>query len=44
MYSPLVKSVCQNIIFLISQTYVLGTQKNRLNQRVLLSTQNVCKN
>ena len=24
--------------------YVVGTQKNRLNQRVLLSTQNICLN
>ena len=30
------------IIFLIfsTETYVVGTQKNRLNERVLLSTQN----
>ena len=35
------------IIFLISQptkTYVVGTQKNRLNEAVLLSTQNICLN
>ena len=30
--------------FLISQlkTYVVGTQKNRLNETLLLSTQNLC--
>ena len=35
---PLVKSAYQIIIFL---TYVVGTQKNRLNETVLLSTQNI---
>ena len=31
------------IIFLfINQTYVVGTQKNRLNETVILSTQNKC--
>ena len=30
-------------LFLI-QTYVVGTQKNRLNETVLLSTQNTCLN
>ena len=33
------------IIFLTSQpkqTYVVGTQKNRLNETVLLSTHNTC--
>ena len=44
MYSPLVKSVYQKFIFLISQpkTYVVGPQKNRLNETVLLSTQKIC--
>ena len=27
-----------------TKTYVVGTQKNRLNETVLLSTQNICKN
>ena len=27
-----------------SETYVVGTQKNRLNETVLLSTQNTCLN
>ena len=27
-----------------SKTYVVGTQKNRLNETVLLSTQNICSN
>ena len=41
----LVKSVCQNIIFLfLNKTYVVDTQKNRLNETVLLSTQNMCLN
>ena len=26
----------------LNQTYVVGTQKNRLNETVLLSTQNIC--
>ena len=32
------------IVFLISltKTYVVGTQKNRLNEMVLLSTHNTC--
>ena len=25
-----------------SETYVVGTQKNRLNETVLLNTQNIC--
>ena len=42
---PLVKSVYQKISFLISQPkHVVGTQKNRLNETVLLSTQNICSN
>ena len=28
----------------LTQTYVVGTQKNRLNETVLLSTQNTCLN
>ena len=35
------KSVFLKIIFLM---YVVGTQKNRLNVTVLLSTQNTCLN
>ena len=32
-----------NLIFLFStKTYVVGTQKNRLNETVLLNTQNIC--
>ena len=27
-----------------TKTYVVGTQKNRLNETVLLSTQNACLN
>ena len=33
----------ENLIFLfLNQKYVVGTQKNRLNETVLLSTQNIC--
>ena len=41
---PLVKRVYKKIIFLfLSQNInVVGTQKNRLNETVLLSTQNIC--
>ena len=39
----LVKSAYLKINFLISQPkHVVGTQKNRLSEKVLLSTQNIC--
>ena len=40
------KSAYWKTVFFIShqKTYVLGTQKNRLNETVLFSTQNTCKN
>ena len=31
-------------IYFSPKTYVVGTQKNRLNEAVLLSTQNICLN
>ena len=42
----LVKNAYQKNIFIYfsTKTYVVGTQKNRLNERVLLSTQNICYN
>ena len=30
------------IIYFATKTYVVGTQKNRLNETVILSTQNTC--
>ena len=34
----------RKIIFLfLDQTYVVGTQKNRLNETVLLGTSNICE-
>ena len=38
--------VCnENLVFLfLTKTYVVGTQKNRLNETVLLSAQYICKN
>ena len=41
---PLVKGAYQEIKFsyFSSNTHVVGTQKNRLNETVLLSTQNMC--
>ena len=41
---PLDKSVVSKIIFsyFSTETYVVGTQKNLLNEMVLLSTQNIC--
>ena len=30
--------------YISTKTYVVGTQKNRLNETVLLSTQNICEN
>ena len=30
------------VFLFLDQTYVVGTQKNRLNETVLLSTQNIC--
>ena len=43
---PSDKSVYWNFFFLYfsSKTYVVGTQKNRLNETVLLSTKNTCLN
>ena len=39
-------SIVQNeiSIVILTKTYVVGTQKNRLNETVLLSTQNICQN
>ena len=31
-----------DISYFSTKTYVVGTQKNRLNETVLLSTQNIC--
>ena len=43
-FSHLVKSAYQKIFFYFStKTYVMGTQKNRLSETVLLSTQNMLK-
>ena len=30
------------LFYFSSKTYVVGTQKNRLNETVLLSTKNIC--
>ena len=39
---PLVKSAYQKIVFLfLKQTYVVGAQKNRLNEMVVLLIQNI---
>ena len=39
----LVKSAYQKFIsYFSTKTYVVGTQKNRLNETVLLSTKNIC--
>ena len=44
IYMPPDKSGYWKIIFYFStKTYVVGTQKNRLNETVLLNTQNTCK-
>ena len=41
---PLVKSVYQkSISYFSTKTYVVGTQKNSLNEKVILSTQNMGK-
>ena len=37
----LVKSA-KKIIYFSTKTYVVGTQKNGLNETVILSTQNIC--
>ena len=34
----------KSFLYFSSKTYVVGTQKNRLNETVLLSTQNTCLN
>ena len=43
-YRPLAKCAYQKIFsYFLTKTYVVvGTQKNRLNETVLLSTQNLC--
>ena len=42
---PLIKVCTQKLFFVfLNQTHVVGTQKNRLNETVLLSTQNICLN
>ena len=39
------KSAYQNKnSYFSTKTYVVGTQKNRLNEMVLLNTQNLCEN
>ena len=40
----LVKSVLteQSFSYFLTKTYVVGTQKNRLNETTLLSTKNTC--
>ena len=38
-----IKCVLENhISYFSTKTYVVGTQKNRLNETVLLGTQNIC--
>ena len=39
---PSVKSAYQNFFYISTGIYVVGTQKNRLDETVLLSTQNIC--
>ena len=41
---PLVMSAYQKkkISYFSAKTYIVGTQKNHLNETVLLSTQNIC--
>ena len=41
MVRPLVKTVDSHYS---TKTYLVGTEKNRLNEMVLLSTQNICLN
>ena len=36
--------IWNQFFYFLSKTYLLGTQKNRLNETVLLSTQNTCMN
>ena len=44
-FRPQDKSAYWKFFFYFStKTYVVGTQKNRLNETVLLSTQNTCLN
>ena len=44
-FRPQDKSVYWKISFFISHLkHVVGTKKNRLNETVLLSTQNICYN
>ena len=43
-YYHLAPALKNKFSYFPSKTYVAGTQKNRLNEMVLLSTQNKCKN
>ena len=38
------ESVTEKKSYFSTKTYVVGTQKNRLNETVLLRTQNICLN
>ena len=43
--APRSESIKENYFsYLPTKTYVVGTQKNRLDETVLLSTQNACLN
>ena len=37
---PLIKSVIEKFFLIFNKTYVVGIQKNRLNETVLLIAQN----
>ena len=42
LYRPLDKGVIIEKIIFSTKTYVVGTQKNSLNETFFLSTQNIC--
>ena len=39
-----IRHVIYQFSYFSTKTYVMGAQKNRLNETVLLSTQNICSN
>ena len=43
-YATQIRVGNRNLFYFSIKTYVVGTQKNRLNETVLLSTQNKCLN
>ena len=44
VFQPILLNTGKLFSYFSTKIYVVGTQKNRLNEKVLLSTQNTCLN